>query len=344
MATNLDETLRIAPADLPSEAVLFGGTPAMREVRDRIESIRSSDGPVLIQGLSGTGKEMIARFLHMRSNRHDRPFVKLSCTAMPAGLIERKIFGCENESSSTATEDRLGLIEVADGGTLFLSEIGDANLELQDKLVRLLRDGTYTRTGGREERMGRARLVCATNVDLVEAVSSGSFRGELLDCIDAVHLRLSPLRDRKNDIPQLCEYFFEKLSRQFQRPKPELSPGTIELLTRWSWPGNLLELKNWIARTIILGDDEALAEELERRIKTVDRPEQSRTGSSQRTGDGASLTGTSALILRALESNRWNRRKTAEALHMSYRALLYKLRGVGLPQRRRSHRGPPRAH
>ena len=344
MATKLDETLRIALADLPSEAVIFGGTPAMREIRDRIESVRSSDGPVLIQGESGTGKEMIARFLHTRSHRHDRPFVKLSCAAMPAGLLEREVFGCEQESSSRATEDRLGLIEVAGGGTLFLREIGDANLDLQDKLVRLLRDGTYTRAGGRGEQIGRAQVVCATNVDLGGAVASGSFRAELFDRLETVHLRLSPLRDRKNDIPPLCEYYLRKLSREFQRSIPELSADTMQLLKQWDWPGNLLELKNWLARAIILGDDQALALELGRRIEAHHGLTQPRIGSFGEGTGRADLTATSTVILRALESNRWNRRKTAEALHMSYRALLYKLRGVGLPQRRRTHRGPPRPH
>ena len=342
MATKLDETLRIAPADMPSEAVVFGGTPAMHEVRDWIESIRSDNGPVLIQGESGTGKEMIARFLHMRSHRHDRPFVKLSCAAMPAGLLEREVFGWDQESSSRATGDRLGLAEVAGGGTLFLSEIGDANLDLQDKLVHLLRDGK--RAGGRGEQMGRPRVVCATNVDLDGAVASGSFRAELFDRLEAVHLRLSPLRDRKNDIPSLCEYFLRKLSREFQRSVPELSADTMQLLKRWNWPGNLLELKNWLARAIILGDDQALALELGRRIEALHGQTQPRIGSFEGGTDRADSTATSTLILRALESNRWNRRKTAEALHMSYRALLYKLRGVGLPQRRRTHRGPPRPH
>ncbi|HEY1805429.1 MAG TPA: sigma 54-interacting transcriptional regulator [Terracidiphilus sp.] len=344
MPTNLDEMLRVAPADLPSEAVIFGGTPAMRKVRDQIERVRLSDDPVLIQGESGTGKETIARFLHEHSNRRDRRFVKLSCAAVSSSLVEREIFGGETESLARSPEGRLGLVGVADGGTLLLTEIGELSLDLQDKLLRVLQDGCYPRLGGREERRGRTRVVCASNVDLLGAVASGAFRADLFDRIEAVHLRLSPLRDRKNDIPQLCEYFFEKLSREFQRAIPELSPGTIELLKQWSWPGNLLELRNWIARAIILGEDEALAAELRRRIGARYRLAQSRTGSLEEAGDGAGLTATSALILRALESNRWNRRKTAEALHMSYRALLYKLRGVGIPQRRRSHGGPPRTH
>jgi two-component system, NtrC family, response regulator AtoC len=346
MPTDIKQNFRIDKADLPAEAVIFGSTPAMREVRDRIDCVRSSDLPVLIQGESGTGKETIARFLHARSNRHDAPFVKLSCAAIPATLLERELFGCEKGSLPGASEDRPGLVEVADGGTLFLNEIGDMSLELQGKLLRLLQDGSYTRSGGREERKGNIRLVCETDTDLRGAVESGGFRADLFYRIDVVSLRLSPLRDRKNDIPQWCEYFLQKLSRQFQRSVPRLSPSTLHLLKQWDWPGNLLELKNWVARAIIFGDDKALCAELERRIETPDRFAglRHRNGSLKEATGRRTSTVTSTLILKALQANRWNRRKAAEELNMSYRALLYKLRDVGIAQRRRSHRGRPPAH
>jgi two-component system, NtrC family, response regulator AtoC len=345
MLTELKQSFRIDPAELPGEAVIFGSTPGMREIRSRIDSILSSDLPVLIQGESGTGKEVVARFLHTRSSRREAPFVKLNCAATPASLLESELFGVEKGSFAGASENRPGLVEVADGGTLFLNEIGDISLELQGKLLRLLRDGSYTRIGGREKRTGRVRIVCATNVHLLEAVETGAFREDLFYRIDVVSLRLSPLRDRKNDIPQLCEYLLQKLSRQFHRDIPRLHPVTLHLLKQWDWPGNLRELENWIARAIILGDDEAPGAELRRQLEMPDgfADRQPRMRSLKAATHRPTSVVTKTLILNALQANRWNRRKTAEELNMSYRALLYKLRDVGLPQRRRRQRGRPPA-
>jgi transcriptional regulator with PAS, ATPase and Fis domain len=346
MSTDLKQGFRIDPAELPDEAVIFGSTLAMREIRGKIDSVLSSDLPLLIQGESGTGKEVIARYLHTRSSRRDAPFVKLNCAAIPANLLERELFGSEKGSFAGASEDRPGLVEIADGGTLFLNEIGELSLKLQGKLLRFLRDGTYTRIGGLEERTGRLRVVCATNIHLREAIKSGAFRQDLFCRIDVVSLHLSPLRDRIQDIPQLCEYFLQKLSRQFRRSMPLLDPATLDLLKQWDWPGNLRELENWIARTVILGSDEALVVELKRQLRrsNLSAGRLPRLNSLKEGTNPATSLVTGALILKALQTNRWNRRKTAEELKMSYRALLFKLRSVGMPQKRRSHRGPPHAH
>jgi two-component system response regulator AtoC len=346
MPTDLNQSFRVDPAELPGEAVIFGGTPAMRELRAKIDSVLSSNLPVLVQGESGTGKEVIARFLHTRSSRREAPFVKLNCAAIPANLLESELFGTEKGSFAGSSEDRPGLVEIADGGTLFLNEINGISMELQDKLLSLLRDGSYTRIGSSEKRSGHLRVVCAINVRLQDAIESNVFRDDLFHRIDVVSLCLSPLRERKQDIPQLCEYFLQKLSRQFRRSMPQLNPATLELLKQWDWPGNLRELENWIARAVILGGDEALVVELKRQLNLSNgvagrqlRPSVSKGGTNPET----SLV-TGALILKVLQANRWNRRKTADELKMSYRALLFRLRSAGLPQKRRSHRGPPRAH
>lgn len=318
----------------------------MREIRSKIDSVLSIDLPVLIQGESGTGKELIARFLHALSSRRDAPFVKLNCSAIPANLLESELFGSDRGFFKGANEDRPGLIEIAEGGTLFLNEIGDMNLDLQGKLLGLLLDGSFTRIGGREKRSGRMRVVCATNIDLQKAVELGTFREDLFYRINVVSLRLSPLRDRKDDIPELCEYFLQKLSRQFRRRMPHLRPHTLQLLKQWDWPGNLRELENWIARAIILGDDESLCAELKRQLEMPNglASPHPRLNSLKEATDQATSRATSAVILKALQASRWNRRKTAKTLRLSYRALLYKLRDVGIPHRRRSHRGRPPAH
>jgi two-component system, NtrC family, response regulator AtoC len=343
MSTPLNQSYRVDQADLPGEPVIFGSTPAMREIRSKIDCVLSSDLPVLIRGESGTGKEIIARFLHSRSNRHNGPFVKLSCAAIPASLLESELFGCERGARNGVGEDRLGLIEIADGGTLFLDGIADMNWELQGKLLRVLQDGSFTRFGGSDERRARIRVICSTNIDLQEAVDSGTFREDLFFRVEVVTLHLSALRDRKNDIPQLCEYLFRKMSRQFRRRIPQLNPVTLHLLKQWDWPGNLRELENWVARAVILGDDEALGAELKRQVTSASSAG-IRQSNGNRSTDLTSQTASTAAataILQVLQANDWDKRKTAKDLEVSYRALLGELGNLGGNRRRKASRGSP---
>jgi two-component system, NtrC family, response regulator AtoC len=343
MSTPLNQSYRVDQADLPGEPVIFGSTPAMREIRNKIDCVLSSDLPVLIRGESGTGKEIIARFLHSRSNRHNGPFVKLSCAAIPASLLESELFGCERGARNGVGEDRLGLIEIADGGTLFLDGIADMNWELQGKFLRVLQDGSFTRFGGSDERRARIRVICSTNIDLQEAVDSGTFREDLFFRVEVVTLHLSALRDRKNDIPQLCEYLFRKMSRQFRRRIPQLNPVTLHLLKQWDWPGNLRELENWVARAVILGDDEALGAELKRQVTSASSAG-IRQSNGNRSTDLTSQTASTAAataILQVLQANDWDKRKTAKDLEVSYRALLGELGNLGGSRRRKASRGSP---
>jgi two-component system response regulator AtoC len=345
MTADLSQNFCIDPADLPDESVIFGQTTAMCEIRKRIDRVLSSDLPVLIQGESGTGKEVIARFLHSHSSRHQAPFVKLNCAAVPASLLESELFGYQKGSFTGAKETHRGLIEVADGGTLFLNEISELHRDLQSKLLRFLQDGSYTRIGGTEERFGHVRVICATNVDLLKAVQSGDFREDLFYRIDVISLRLPPLRDRKDDIPRLCDHFLNKLARKFERSAPRVDSETVRLLMQWHWPGNLRELENWVARAIILGDAETLRTELKHRLGDANyfNIRKFSTENLKETSRRATSAATGAVILKVLQANHWNRRKTAHDLNMSYRSLLYKLREVGIPLRRRTHRRFPPA-
>ncbi len=334
---------RIDPADLPDESLIFGQSLAMSEVRQQIGRILTSDFPVLIQGESGTGKEVIARFLHARSKRYLAPFVKLNCAAVPAKLLESELFGYQKGSFTGAKDDRPGLIEIAAGGTLFFDEIGGLQIDLQAKLLHVLQDGLFTRIGDVNERTANIRVICATNIELRSAVQKGAFREDLFYRIEVLALNLVPLRERKDDIPLLCQYFLDRLSRKFRRNAPHLDAPTLQLLMQWDWPGNLRELENWVARAIILGDVETLAGEMKRRLGSVNywnkRP--NRVGSLKEITRRTTSAASNSLILQVLQANRWNRRKTAEELHMSYRSLLYKLREAGVPQRRRRHPGLP---
>ena len=334
---------RIESTDLPPEAVLFGSTPAMQDIRARLERVIPSDLPVLIMGESGSGKEVIAKYLHSRSPRHQAAFVRVNCAAIPAALLESELFGYEKGSVTGAKESKKGLVEIAEGGTLFLDEIGDMHPELQGKLLHLLDDGAYTRIGATTQMQGNIRVICATNANLTVAVEGGTFRQDLLHRIDAVCVTLPALRERRSDIPQLCEYFLGRLGRQFGRAAPLLNPATLQLLQEWTWPGNMRELENWIARAIILGDDLTLSAELRHQVvknsplKTHGR----RSSPLKEASRKATESVTNSLIIKALQDNQWNRRKTAEELNMSYRSLLYKLREVGVPQRRKGHRSFP---
>jgi two-component system response regulator AtoC len=258
-------------------------------------------------------------------------------------LLENELLGHEKGAFDGANEIKQGLVEVAEGGTLFLDDVGDMQWALQTKLLHLLQEGHYARIGGREKLQARARLICATNSDLKSAVEGRTFRQDLFYRLDVVGLHLVPLRERKEDIPQLCIYFMEKLTRKFGRSAPRLTPSALDLLRQWNWPGNMRELENWVARVIILGSEEELASELSRQValaSAVDNrlPRISRLKEVPRQAASAAAW---AVILNVLQANRWNLRKTAEELNMSYRSLVYRLRDAAMPRRRRSHKGLP---
>jgi two-component system response regulator AtoC len=335
---------RIDPADLPSEAVIFGRTAAMQDLHSKIDRIRDNDLPVLIRGESGTGKDVIARYLHSRSNRRDAPFVKLNCAAIPVGLLESELLDREEDDFADADESKWGLFEIADGGTLFLDEIGDMEWSLQTKLLHLLQDGGHcARSGEREERQARVRIICATNSDLDAAVETHAFRQDLFYRIDVIGLHLLPLRERKDDIPQLCEYFMHKLAGKFGKTAPQLAPDALHLLKQWNWPGNMRELENWIARAIALGGQEDIGAELSRQVALASKVDnlQVATGHLKEASRQAATEAVEAIILKVLEANHWNRRLTAQELNMSYRSLLYKLRDVCVPSRRKDRKGLP---
>jgi two-component system response regulator AtoC len=344
MSAGLLHNYRIDPADLPSEAVIFGRTTAMRDLHNKIARILDNDLPVLIRGESGTGKEIIAKYLHTRSNRHDAPFVKLNCASIPVGLLESELFGHEHNGFARTNGMKRGLVEIADGGTLFLDEIGNMEWSLQTKLLHLLQDGGHcARIGGHEDHPARIRVICATNSDLEAAVETHAFRQDLFYRIDVIGLHLLPLRERKEDIPQLCEYFMQKLTRKFGKSAPLLTPAILHLLNEWNWPGNLRELENWIARAIALDGEETLGLELSRQVAfagSLGNPK-SENAHLQDTSRRAAAEAARAAILKVLQANHWNPRMTAEDLNTSYRSLLYKLRDTGGIQRRKNKKGSP---
>jgi two-component system nitrogen regulation response regulator GlnG len=237
------------------EKTIIGNSPAMRDVYKTIGKVAPSDITVLIQGESGTGKELIARAIHFNSRRLGKPFVALNCAAIPKELLEAELFGFEKGAFTGATDRKLGKFEQANGGTIFLDEIGDMPLDLQAKILRVLQEREVTRTGGSQSLTVDVRIVAATNQDLDEQVRLKTFREDLYYRLNVVPINLVPLRERKEDVPLLVEYFLGKICAELEVPQKHCSPEAMGVIMAHSWPGNVRELENTIKRAVILSSD-----------------------------------------------------------------------------------------
>jgi DNA-binding NtrC family response regulator len=256
--------------ELPTAEFIFGSTPGMRKVREEIERAFCDDLPVLIEGESGTGKEVIGRFLHMGSIRSGGPFLKLNCAAIPPDLLGAEMFGYEQRGAGDVRPTAVGSIGLASGGALFLDEIGDADSGLLQMLMQTLKSGKYRHLGGSEDFTANVRFVCASSIDLEARLKSRTFVEGLLGLFGLHRVRLLPLRERKEDIPQLCEYLLDRFARDFGRPVPHLSSNALEAFQRWKWPGNIRELENWIARIVIFGAEEVVGLEFSRQLMALE--------------------------------------------------------------------------
>jgi two-component system response regulator AtoC len=242
--------------------LLFGASEKMAEVRDLIERVSDADVTVLIRGDSGTGKELVARALHERSLRKDKAFVKVNCAALPTELLESELFGFERGAFTGAMQHKPGKFEFANHGTMFLDEIGEMSFPLQAKLLQVLQDGEFSRLGGKLDVRVDVRVIAATNRDLEQAVADGAFREDLFFRLNVVAITLPPLRDRRQDIPLLADYFLKKYSVQYNKPYAELNPDVMDLFGQHDWPGNIRELENLIKRAVVLGANATIRKEL----------------------------------------------------------------------------------
>jgi two-component system response regulator AtoC len=242
--------------------MLFGHSERMAEVQDLIERVADTDVTVLIRGESGTGKELVARALCASSLRRDKPFVKVNCAALPTELLESELFGFERGAFTGAIQHKPGKFEFANHGTMFLDEIGDMSFQLQAKLLQVLQDGEFSRLGGKHDVHVDVRVVAATNKDLEQAVADGQFREDLFFRLNVVCINMPPLRDRREEIPILSDYFLKKYSVQYNKPYVELSQETMHLLMDYDWPGNIRELENLIKRTVVLASEAPIRKEM----------------------------------------------------------------------------------
>ena len=339
-STNSVSSLVQSLGEIPPDAVLFGRSEAMLAVKERLSKIAVANVPILIQGESGTGKDIIARMIHGLSPWKTGPYVKVNCPAIPGTLLESELFGYEKGAFTGAYGMKPGRVELAHRGTLFLDEISELDLALQSKLLQLLQDGQFCRIGAQEDKKVEVRVVCATNRHLEQEIENGTFRQDLYYRINVVNLRLPALRERRSDVPDLVNYFLEYYNRKYNcRAKP-ISGELMVILTKYHWPGNIRELENLVKRYVILGTEDVISSDLVSREQEYFNPDLNFDGpiSLKKLTRQAVRELERKVILKVLQANHWNRKQAAKALCISYRALLYKIRDAGLPSNRASRR------
>jgi two-component system response regulator AtoC len=364
----LEELRTKAQAD-DEYKLLFSLSDRMSKVQAIVDQVANTDITVLITGESGTGKELVAKSLHKASDRATKPFIKVNCAALPRELLESELFGFERGSFTGAHRRKYGRFEMAQNGTIFLDEISEMHADLQSKLLNVLQEKQFFRIGGEKEVKVNCRILAATNKNLERMVEENRFRRDLFYRINVVNIIVPPLRERKEDIPLLAEYFLSRYCEMYNRERVKPSPRLMEMFLNDTWQGNVRELENNIKRLVILGNEAQLISELNRKRenaafhavpenfehigitrnheeKLIPRKVPSefpmeRNDRRFDPPDKATLKEVSKiaqrnaekdLIERVLQQTRWNRRKAAQILDISYKALLYKIKECGLNQ------------
>jgi two-component system, NtrC family, response regulator AtoC len=317
---------------LPPDDVLFGCSPAMEEVRQKALKICRTNVPVLLLGEGGTGKEVLARWIHANSPYASGEFVKVNCAAIPGSLLESELFGHEKGAFTGAQNAKPGRVERAHLGTLFLDEVGDLDFSLQSKLLHFLQDGYFSRLGDEIERTVETRIICATSRSIENEIAAGRFRADFYYRINVLKISMPRLAERRGDIPQLADHFRKLHSQLFDKECEPFGPEILSYLQNVPWQGNLRELSNCIARYIVVGP-EALVDREATRSRSAGRicrsDENGPMPLKKITREAIREMERNAIV-EALRANHWNRRKAAQELKISYRALIYKIRDAGL--------------
>jgi two-component system response regulator HydG len=316
---------------------LIGSSGKMQEVFSLITKVASSNASVLIQGESGTGKELVARAIHYHSRRRQGPFIAVNCAAIPKELMESELFGHVKGAFTGAIADKKGKFELADGGTIFLDEIGDLDISLQAKILRALQEREFERVGGTVPIRVNIRLIAATNKDLSRAMKEGTFREDLFYRLSVIPLRIPPLRERKEDVPALAEHFLRRFSQENEKRIKGISARAMEALLAYDWPGNVRELENCLERAVVMAEAEW--------IRLADLPLYLQGEPAGKEDRGRPQAANSIClelgrtmrevekeyVLRTLKELGGNRTRTAEVLGISVRGLRDKLREWGYP-------------
>jgi two-component system response regulator AtoC len=312
--------------------------PKVLKIKEIAKHVADTDVPVLITGESGVGKEVLARYIHAHSSRRDKPFVKVNCAALPNELLESELFGYERGALTGALNDKPGKFELADKGTLLLDEIGEMTPHLQAKLLHVLQDSEYTRLGGKRSIRVDARVLASTNVHLEEHVASGKFREDLYFRLNVIRVDIPPLRERREDIPVLCNYFLCRYRERYKSSVEEISTSLMDAFLRYDWPGNVRQLENAIKRYLILPDMNLNVAELKEQGQSGAPPVPAKPKednmSLKDVGTRAAEQAEKELVLRVLEETSWNRKQAARRLNICYKALLNKLKRWQIDNRR----------
>ena len=313
----------------------------MREIESQCTLVARADIPVLILGESGTGKEVAAMLIHKYSARNQRPFLKVNCAAMPADLLESELFGYEQGAFTGAVKSKPGKFEICNTGTILLDEIGEMPSVLQAKLLQVLQDGSFSRLGSRTSVKVDVRVIAATNIDIKAAIAQKTFREDLYYRLNGFTLKMPPLRERIEEIPILSRHFMSKVATKYDCDPLPISPALMHALTSYSWPGNLRELENTIKRFLVLGNEQAIIDELSpwHGFSTFASLPEGSNGEKSLKHMVRNLKGgaEAAAIAEQLELAGWNRKLAASELKISYKALLYKIKQYNLcpPTRKR---------
>ncbi len=304
---------------------IIGKSKAMREVFSMIHRVSKTDASVLILGESGTGKELVARAIHYTSLRADNPFIPIDCTTIPQELMESELFGYDKGAFTCAYENKIGLIEMANGGTVFFDEIGDLDFTLQKKLLRFLQEKEFYRLGGKKKINVDVRVLAATNRDIENAVDKGEFRADLFYRLNVITIHIPPLRERKEDIPLLAAHFLEVFSKKNKKEIKGFDQDALEALVNYDWPGNVRELENIIERAVILCPDDTITTEFLPRKLLLESED-----TAQAHEEFNLLEIEKKIIHKALEKTAWNQSQAAKLLGITRKQLRTKMKNLGL--------------
>jgi len=312
---------------------IIGRNEKMIELGGLIQKVANSDASVLLQGESGTGKELFARAIHTLSPRKNGPYIGLNCAAIPQGLLENELFGSEKGAFTGSTARKMGKFEIANNGTIFLDEIGDMDISLQSKLLRVLQSRCFERLGGTKTVDVDVRVIAATNMNLQELIAAKKFREDLYYRLSVFPLNIPPLRERRDDLPALADFFIDKFCREMKKPTKALTREALALLEKYHWPGNVRELENTMERAVILSDNKKITpDQLAIRIQRTDEIQLRDGAGLKEIGASAQMRAEKATILRVLKQVRGNKRKCAQILKIDYTTLFDKIKKYGIEE------------
>ena len=309
-----------------SDTEIIGQSAAIKGVLEQIDQAAPSDGWVLIRGENGTGKELVAKQIHLKSRRKDKPFVALNCAAIPDDLIETELFGLEKGAFKGATKRKLGKFDLAHGGTLFLDEIGDMSLKTQAKILRVLQEQKFERVGGTETHQVDVRVITASNKDLNEEIAKGKFRDDLYYRLNVIPIEVPPLRDRAEDIPILINFFIDQFTYSGDFAKKEIGTEALASMSRYHWPGNIRELKNIVERMVIMVKEPVIEIKHVPPVVRLSNAEVMQVGDLPSQLEPAMAKFEAQFLHSSLLKNSWNLDQTAEKLGLERQTLIDKIK------------------